>query len=123
MNGESGVWMMMTKEEIILAFDAIWFEANNSANLAGEDLQKEHNLIIKFINGYFDSQSYEYEEVIQKFANDLVLEARYPDEFGISEEIRERNKDLLKDIDVLDRLAFYLRTGQARIVVEKEDQK
>lgn len=114
---------MLTKEEIILAFDAIWFEANNSANLAGEDLQKEHDLIIKFINGYFDSQSYEYEEVIQKFANDLVLEARYPDEFGISEEIRERNKDLLKDIDVLDRLAFYLRTGQARIVVEKEDQK
>ena len=62
----------------------------------------------------------EFEEVIQKFANDLVLEANNPDDFSISEEIRERNKDLLKDIDVLDRLAFYLRTGQVRIVVEKE---
>lgn len=62
----------------------------------------------------------EFEEVIQKFANDLVLEANNPDDFSISEEIRERNKDLLKDIDVLDRLAFYLRIGQVRIVVEKE---
>ena len=66
------------------------------------------------------SEEYEFEEVIQKFANDLVLEANNPDDFSISEEIRDRNKDLLKDIDVLDRLAFYLRTGQARIVVEKE---
>lgn len=64
----------------------------------------------------------EFEEVIQKFANDLVLEANNPDDFSISEEIQERNKNLLKDIDVLDRLAFYLRTGQARIVVEKEEE-
>jgi hypothetical protein len=46
--------MMMTKEEITLAFDAIWFEANNSANLAGEDLQKEHNLIVQLINEHFE---------------------------------------------------------------------
>ena len=71
---------MLTKEEIILAFDAIWFEANNSANLAGEDLQKEHDLIIKFINGYFDSQSYEYEDVIQM---SLVSVKKYEKEIKI----------------------------------------
>lgn len=82
MNGESGVWMMMTKEEIILAFDAIWFEANNSANLAGEDLQKEHDLIIKFINEHFEFVE-EYKSCRQEL--DGYYELLYPDPYKFEE--------------------------------------
>ncbi len=74
--------MMMTKEEIILAFDAIWFEANNSANLAGEDLQKEHDLIIKFINEHFEFVE-EYKSCRQEL--DGYYELLYPDPYKFEE--------------------------------------
>lgn len=72
----------MTKEEIILAFDAIWFEANNSANLAGEDLQKEHDLIIKFINEHFEFVE-EYKSCRQEL--DGYYELLYPDPYKFEE--------------------------------------
>lgn len=75
----------MTKEEIILAFDAIWFEANNSANLAGEDLQKEHDLIIKFINEHFEFVT-EYKSCRQEL--DGYYELLYPDPYKF-EELKE----------------------------------
>lgn len=81
-NGKSGAWMMMTKEEIILAFDAIWFEANNSANLAGEDLKKEHDLIIKFINEHFEFVE-EYKSCRQEL--DGYYELLYPDPYKFEE--------------------------------------
>lgn len=81
-NGKSGAWKMKTKEEIILAFDAIWFEANNSANLAGEDLQKEHDLIIKLINEHFELVE-EYKSCRQEL--DGYYELLYPDPYKFEE--------------------------------------
>lgn len=91
---------MMTKEEIILAFDAIWFEANNSANLAGEDLQKEHDLIIKFINEHLEFVE-EYKSCRQEL--DGYYELLYPDPYKF-EELHEGMWVWDDELEICDRV-------------------
>lgn len=61
----------------------------------------------------------EYEIMIQRFDCDFQLELE--EEVNISKEIKKENKELLKDIELLNKLAYLIRHGKARIEVEDSD--
>lgn len=60
-----------------------------------------------------------YEEMIEKFANDFELELNKPDEFSISNLIKY-DKTIANDIYLLSKLAYLIRNGKARIIIEDE---
>lgn len=60
-----------------------------------------------------------YEEVIQKFANDFELELNNPRTYNISNQIKY-NKTIANDIYLLSKLAYLIRTGKARVIVEED---
>lgn len=56
-----------------------------------------------------------YEIAIMRFVCDFSLELR--GKFNISENIKNGNKELLNDIDILRELDFMIRNKQAKIEV------
>lgn len=60
-----------------------------------------------------------YEEMIEKFANDFELELNNPDEFSISNLIKY-DKTIANYIYLLSKLAYLIRNGKARIIIEDE---
>lgn len=62
----------------------------------------------------------DYEIMIQRINNDFQLELKNPDECNISKEIRKnKNKEMMNDLELLDKLDFLIRRGKARIVIDE----
>lgn len=59
-----------------------------------------------------------YETMIQRFDCDFQLELDYPSEFSISKLIKKKPKELQEDIELLNKLAFLIRHGKARIQID-----
>lgn len=62
-----------------------------------------------------------YETMIQRFDCDFQLALDHPDEFSIDKLIKKNQKDFQEDIQLLNRLAFLIRRGKARIEVDYID--
>lgn len=62
-----------------------------------------------------------YENMIQSFDCDFQLELDNPDEFSISKLIKKKPKELQEDIKLLNKLAFLIRHGKARIEIDYID--
>lgn len=61
-----------------------------------------------------------YEIMIQKFDADFQLELD-DKKYNISKAIRKGNTKLLEDIELLNKLAYMIRIGKARIEVEEDE--
>lgn len=59
----------------------------------------------------------EYEIMIQRFDCDFQLALDYTDEFSIDKLIKQNSKELQEDIQLLNKLAFLIRYGKARIQI------
>lgn len=62
-----------------------------------------------------------YEEMIQKFANDFTLEMVMPESYSMSDLIKKADKSLMKDINLLDKLAYLIRNGKATVKVIEDE--
>lgn len=62
-----------------------------------------------------------YETMIQRFDCDFQLELDHPDEFSISKLIKKKPKEFQEDIKLLNKLAFLIRHGKARIEIDYID--
>lgn len=63
-----------------------------------------------------------FEDIIEKFANDFELEVNDPKNHSISEQIRKGNEVLLSDINELSKLGYLIRRGKAKIVICEETE-
>lgn len=63
-----------------------------------------------------------YEDIIEKFANDFELEVNDSKNHNISKQIREGNEGLLSDINELIKLGYLIRMGKAKIVIDKDTE-
>ena len=63
----------------------------------------------------------EYAEMIIRFANDFELELALPNEFNISKLIKNKDKKLLEDIELLKKLSFGLRYEKIKIKEENNE--
>lgn len=62
-----------------------------------------------------------YETMIQRFDCDFQLALEHTDEFSIDKLIKKKPKELQEDIELLNKLAFLIRHGKARIEVDYID--
>lgn len=64
-----------------------------------------------------------YEIMVQRLSADFELELEGLETRNISEEIRKGNKALLEDLERLIKLAFLIRSGQAKIEIKGSDEE
>lgn len=62
-----------------------------------------------------------YETMIQRFDCDFQLVLDHPNEFSIDKLIKKNSKELQEDIKLLNKLAFLIRHGKARIEIDYID--
>lgn len=63
----------------------------------------------------------EYEIMIQRFDCDFQLVLDRPNEFSIDKLIKQNQKELQEDIQLLNKLAFLIRHGKAKIEIDYID--
>lgn len=74
-------------------------------------------------SGNFVDKTDKYVDMIEAFEGDFILAQNNP-HYPISKlqiMIKDKDEELMKDIDLLSELSFYLRHGKAKIVEVKND--